>query len=113
VPHAVSTPHVAPLHAGVQHAALRHTWPAAHAQSAGHEVQLSLVWQMPSPHPAWAKHVPLALQACPLGQLPQRAPHPSGPHCFPAHWRAQHAALLQICPLEQAQSAQLAQFSPV
>ena len=43
---------------------------------------------------------PFAPQVCGAVQLPQVPPQPSGPHCFPLHWRShmQLPAAVQVWP---------------
>jgi hypothetical protein len=43
----------------------------------------------------FAVHTPLPLHACPLGQVPQLPPQPSGPQFLPLQFGVQQALLTQ------------------
>jgi hypothetical protein len=47
-----------------------------------------------------AAHLPLLVQTCPPPQVPQVAPHWSGPQLLPAQFGVQHAPLWQVWPGE-------------
>jgi hypothetical protein len=110
-----SSPHCLPLHCLAQHALLKHTLPFVHPQSAPQLPQFSPAWHTPLPQTIASEHWEFAPQTYPVEQpgghwLPQA----SSPHCFPAHWGAQHApAAVHSWPFVHAQSpGQLLQFSP-